>query len=81
MGEPDNLAASPFSEGKQMQRKNVFIDDCLIGQAATWQEVQELTKARGICFIGGPQGAEGPSGFYLTAAKRPATGLRQRIAG
>ena len=49
-----------------MQRKRVFIDDCLIGEAATWREVHVLVKARGIFFINGPRGAEGPSGFYLT---------------
>jgi hypothetical protein len=50
-----------------MLRKRVFIDDCLIGEAATWGEVDKLTKARGIIFIGGARGAEGPSAFYLTA--------------
>jgi len=50
-----------------MPRKKVFIDDCLIGEAATWEEVHELTKARGIIFIGGARGAEGPSAFYLIA--------------
>ena len=50
-----------------MQRKKVYIDDCLIGEAATWGEVRELTKARGIIFIGGARGAEGPSAFYVTA--------------
>lgn len=46
--------------------KRVFIDDCLIGEAATWEEVQVLLLARGIRFIGGARGVEGPSGFYLT---------------
>jgi hypothetical protein len=50
-----------------MQRKKVFLDDCLIGHAATWGEVHALTKAHGIAFIGGARGAEGPSAFYLTA--------------
>lgn len=50
-----------------MPRKKVFIDDCLIGEAATWDEVHELTKALGLIFIGGARGAEGPSAFYLTA--------------
>ena len=65
-----------------MQRKKVFIDDCLIGEAGTWQEVHELTKARGIFFIKAPRGAEGPSGFYLTgtAVERPAIGQRNPLA-
>ncbi len=66
-----------------MQRKHVYIDDCLIGQAATWAEVHTLAKARGIFFINGPRGAEGPTAFYLTGTpvnrargvlRRPALG-------
>jgi hypothetical protein len=66
-----------------MQRKNVYIDDCLIGEAATWGEVHTLMKSRGIFFINRPSGAEGPSGFYVTglpvecphsALQRPAVG-------
>ena len=76
--------ALPFPHGsKQMQRKNVYIDDCLIGESATWGEVHTLMKSRGIFFINRPRGAEGPSGFYLTgtavehsrtAFQRPAVG-------
>ncbi len=50
-----------------MLRKKVYVDDCLIGEAATWGEVHELAKTRGLIFIGGARGAEGPSAFYLTA--------------
>ena len=65
-----------------MQRKNVYIDDCLIGEAATWQEVHALMKACGIFFINGPRGAEGPSGFYLagTPVERPHSALQRRPA-
>ena len=49
-----------------MQRKKVYIDDCLIGEAATWREVHMLVRACGIVFINEPRGAEGPSAFYLT---------------
>ncbi len=64
-----------------MRRKRVFIDDCLIGEAATWQEVHALMKARRIFFINRPRGAEGPSGFYITGTpvERP-TGVLQRPA-
>ena len=56
-----------------MQRKKVFIDDCLIGEAVTWGEVHALVSARRIFFINEPRGAEGPSAFYLTgtAVERP----------
>ncbi len=47
--------------------KRVFLDDCLIGDAATWSDVRALLKARGILFIGGLRGAEGPTGFYVSA--------------
>ena len=66
-----------------MQRKNVYIDDCLIGEAATWGEVHALTKVRGILFINGPRGAEGPSGFYLAATpvERPHSALQRPAIG
>ena len=61
-----------------MQRKKVYIDDCLIGEAATWREVHALTKAQGLLFINGPRGAEGPSGFYLAAAPMERSAIGQR---
>ena len=66
---------------RQMQRKKVYIDDCLIGEATTWGEVHALMKARGILFINGPRGAEGPSGFYLTcmAVERSAARLMPAV--
>ena len=66
-----------------MQRKNVFIDDCLIGKAATWRQLNALMKSRGIFFINGPRGAEGLSGFYLagTLVERPRSGSRTPAVG
>jgi hypothetical protein len=66
-----------------MQRKRVFIDDCLIGEAATWGEVHALMRARGICFINAPRGAEGPSAFYLTgtSVERSRIEVRRPAAG
>ena len=61
-----------------MQRKKVYIDDCLIGEAATWREVHALTKAQGLLFINGPRGAEGPTGFYLAAAPVERSAIRVR---
>jgi hypothetical protein len=62
-----------------MQRKKVYIDDYLIGEAATWREVHALTKAQGLFFIKAPRVAEGPSWFYLAAApvERSAIGIRK----
>ena len=63
-----------------MQRKNVYIDDCLIGEAETWREAHTLVRACGIVFINEPRGAEGPSGFYLagTRLERSTATLRNR---
>jgi hypothetical protein len=60
-------------------RKRVFIDDCVIGEAATWEEVRCLLRARGIWFINAARGAEGPTGFFLTgtAITRRPVGPRQ----
>jgi hypothetical protein len=62
-----------------MQRKNVYIDDCLIGEASTWSEAHTLMKAKGLLFANKPRGAEGPSGFYLTGTlvERSGTALRR----
>ena len=56
-----------------MKRKNVYIDDRLIGEASSWPEVYVLLKAQGITFLAEPGTAEGPSAFYLSGA--PAEGL------
>lgn len=66
-----------------MQRKRVFIDDCLVGEAATWREVHSLIKARGVFFINAPRGAEGPSAFFLsgTPVERPRIDAWRPAAG
>ena len=52
-----------------MPRKKVYIDDCLIGEAATWVEVHRLVRAQGLLFANAPRGAEGPSAFYLAGTR------------
>ena len=66
-----------------MQRKRVFFDDCLIGEASTWDDVHALLRARRIFFINAPRGAEGPSAFYLTAmaVERRHAEARKPLAG
>jgi len=61
--------AGPSCAEVEMQRKRVYIDDCLIGEAATWFEVHALMRAQGLLFINAPRGAEGPCGFYLTGTR------------
>ena len=51
-----------------MQRKKVYVNDQLVGEASTWTEVYALIKANGLTFLGGPGAAEGPSGFYISGA-------------
>ena len=49
-----------------MQIKKVFVNDMLIGEAATWAEVYRLLGTQGVHFMGKPGAAEGPSAFYLS---------------
>jgi hypothetical protein len=60
-----------------MQRKKVYVNDQLIGEARTWSQVHALIKAQSLVFVGKPGAAEGPSGFYVsgTLAQRSSIGL------
>jgi hypothetical protein len=51
-----------------MQKKKVYVNDQLIGEARTWSEVHALIKAEGLLFLGKPGAAEGPTGFYVSGA-------------
>ena len=51
-----------------MQVKKVYVNDVLIGQAATWTEVHRLLGIQGVHFMGKPGAAEGPGAFYLNGA-------------
>ncbi len=51
-----------------MQKKRVFVNDQLIGEAHTWGEVYVLIKRHGILFVDKPGAAEGPSGFYVSGS-------------
>ena len=51
-----------------MIKKDVYVNDQLIGEARTWGEVYALIKVRGILFVNKPGAAEGPSGFYVSGA-------------
>jgi len=53
-----------------MLKKNVYINDQLIGEARTWEEVYALIKKQGLLFVGKPGAAEGPSGFYVSGVRR-----------
>jgi len=56
-----------------MKRKNVYVNDRLIGEASSWPEVRELLKAQGIRFLAKPGVAEGPSAFYVSGASAEAS--------
>jgi hypothetical protein len=51
-----------------MPRKDVYVNDQLIGEARTWKEVDALLESKGILFLSKPGAAEGPTGFYLNGA-------------
>jgi hypothetical protein len=47
-------------------RKKVYLNDAVIGEASSWAEVHKLLKAQRIAFASKPGMAEGPTGFYIT---------------
>ena len=49
-----------------MLRKDVYVNDQLVGEARTWREVDALLESKGILFLDKPGAAEGPTGFYLS---------------
>jgi hypothetical protein len=60
-----------------MQKKKVYVNDQLIGEARTWGEVDALIRKQGLLFLNKPGAAEGPSGFYIsgTLVGRSSVGL------
>jgi len=60
-----------------MQKKKVYVNDQLIGEARTWAEVHALVRTKGLLFLNEPGAAEGPSGFYIsgTLVGRSSVGL------
>jgi hypothetical protein len=60
-----------------MQKKKVYINDQLIGEARTWGEVHALIEAQGLLFLGKLGAAEGPTGFYVsgTLVQRTSSGV------
>jgi hypothetical protein len=51
-----------------LQRKPVYVNERLIGEASSWAEVHTLL--RGLSFMSEPGAAEGPLAFYISG--RPA---------
>jgi len=51
-----------------LQRKKVYLNDIMIGEAHTWAEVRELLRAIGVVFKDPPGMAEGPTGFYVSGS-------------
>jgi len=49
-----------------LQRKKVYLNDIMIGEAHTWTEVRKLLKRMSVRFTGTPGMAEGPTGFYIS---------------
>lgn len=77
------MPCCPRAKGKrQMQKKKVYVNDQLIGEARTWGEVHALIRTKGLLFLNQPGAAEGPSGFYIsgTLAGRSSVGLGSQSA-
>jgi hypothetical protein len=48
-----------------MKVKQVYANDTLVGEAATWAAVYLLLSEKGVSFVGAPDAAEGPAAFFL----------------
>jgi hypothetical protein len=49
-----------------LQRKSVYVNDRLVGEASSWAEVRTLIEICGLSFINKPGAAEGPLAFYIS---------------
>jgi len=56
------------NEARLLQRKRVYLDDALIGEATAWAEMRELLKAMDAALTGSPGMSEGPTGFYVSGS-------------
>jgi len=65
---------------ERMQIKKVYVNDVLVGEAATWAEVYRLLGLQGVHFMGKPGAAEGPSAFYLSGTVSRSQEKRLRSA-
>jgi hypothetical protein len=59
--------ASCFVLAMALQRKKVYVNDRLIGEASSWAEIHELFRTRGLSFLSMPDAAEGPLAFFICA--------------
>lgn len=48
-----------------MKVKQVYVNNTLVGEAATWAAVYLLLSEKGVGFVGVPNAAEGPDAFFL----------------
>lgn len=63
-----------------MRRKEIYVNDQLVGEARSWKEVYALLQSKGISFLGQPGAAEGPSGFFLNGQSARSAAVRLRTA-
>ena len=61
-----------------MQRKQVFINNRLVGEASAWTDVFALIGAQGLTSLNKLAAIEGPPGFYVSGGlvRRPLDGRR-----
>ena len=48
-----------------MKRKNVYVNEKMIGEGGTWGSVHQLLSERGITFVNAPTAVEGPDAFFM----------------
>ena len=48
-----------------MKTKAVYVNETLVGEAATWAAVYKLVSDKDVTFVGTPETAEGPAAFFL----------------
>jgi hypothetical protein len=53
------------------QRKSVYVNDRLVGEASSWAEVHTLIRIQRLSFISKPAAAEGPLAFYISGRPPP----------
>ena len=60
--------------------KQVYVNDTLVGEARTWDEVRKLLDDKGVCLFGELGAAEGPTAFFVKRHISPAGNCGERYA-
>ena len=66
-----NVQETKPAQTRGMKAKGVYINNTLIGEAATWAAAYMLVSQKDISFVGTPEAAEGPTAFFLQGMLTP----------